>query len=64
MQRKIMPKAAVVLPLPLPVCTTIRPFSPVLVAMILSRAAFFLAILAAWRALASGVGVAVMAVSP
>ena len=39
-----MPKAAVDLPLPLPVWTTIRPFWSVLVAMILSRAAFFLAI--------------------
>ncbi len=49
MQRKIIPKAAEDLPLPLPVWTMTRPFSSVLVAMILSRAAFFLAILAAWR---------------
>ena len=42
-----MPKAAVVLPLPLPVWTIRRPFSPVLVAMILSRAAFFLRIFSA-----------------
>ena len=45
-----MPKAAVDLPLPLPVWTMIRPFSSVLVAMILSRAAFFFAIFSAWRA--------------
>ena len=50
MARKIMPKAAEDLPLPLPVWTMIRPFSSVLVAMILSRAAFFLAIFSAWRA--------------
>ena len=38
-----MPKAAVDLPLPLPVWTMSRPFSIVLVAMILSRASFLLA---------------------
>ncbi len=44
-----MPKAADDLPLPLPVWTMMRPFLSVLVAMILSRAAFFLAIFIAWR---------------
>ena len=48
-----MPKAAVDLPLPLPVWTMSRPFSMVLPAMILSRAAFFLAIFSWWRALSS-----------
>ena len=48
-QRKIMPKAEEDLPLPAPVWTMMRPFSPLFVAMIRSRAAFFLAILAAWR---------------
>ena len=48
-----MPKAAVDLPLPLPVWTISRPFSMVLPAMILSRAAFFLRIFSAWRALTS-----------
>ena len=42
-----MPKAAVDLPLPLPVWTMRRPFSSVLVAMILSRAAFCLRIFSA-----------------
>ena len=55
MARKIIPKAAEDLPLPLPVWTMIRPFSAVLVAMILSRAAFFLAIFSAWRASVSAV---------
>jgi hypothetical protein len=50
-QRKTMPKAAVDLPLPLPVWTISKPFSMVLPAMILSRAAFFLAIFSWWRAL-------------
>ena len=45
--RNTMPKAAVDLPLPLPVWTISRPFSMVLVAMILSRAAFFLRIFSA-----------------
>ena len=38
MQRKIMPKAALDLPLPLPVWTMTKPRVAVLVAMILSRA--------------------------
>src|SRR5262249_20267925 len=38
-QRSTMPKAAVDLPLPLPVWTTSNPFSIVLVAIILARAA-------------------------
>src|ERR1700745_3158352 len=49
-QRTIMPKAEDDLPLPAPVWTMMRPFSPLFSAMILSRAAFFLAILAAGRA--------------
>ncbi|MGY4343884.1 hypothetical protein ACVWXM_000348 [Bradyrhizobium sp. GM7.3] len=49
-QRTIMPKAEEDLPLPAPVWTMIRPFSPLLVAMILSRATFFFAIFEAWRA--------------
>ena len=54
MQRKIMPKAAELLPLPLPVWTMIRPRSSVLSAMIFSRAAAIFAIFAAWRAASSG----------
>ena len=41
------------LPFPAPVWTMIRPLSPAFPAMILSRAAFFLAILRAWRAFSS-----------
>jgi hypothetical protein len=51
--RKTRPKAAVDLPLPLPVWTISRPFSTVLVARILSRAAFFFFIFSAWRASSS-----------
>src|SRR5438445_8629198 len=50
MQRRIMPKAEEDLPLPAPVWTMIRPFSPLLVAMILSRAILIFAIFAVWRA--------------
>jgi hypothetical protein len=50
MQRRIMPNPEEDLPLPAPVWTMIRPFSPSFPAMILSRAAFFLAIFWAWRA--------------
>ncbi len=56
MQRKIMPKAAELLPLPLPVWTTIRPRSSVFSAMSFSRAAAILAILAVWRAASSAGG--------
>ncbi len=60
-----MPKPAVDLPLPLPVWTMIKPRSSVLVAMILSRAAFFFAIFSAWRTSGSiGSGVSVMSVAP
>ena len=45
-----MPSAAEVLPLPVPVWTISRPFSPVLVAMILSRAALCLRIFSRVRA--------------
>ena len=48
-----MPKPAVDLPLPLPVLTISSPFSIVFVDRILSRAAFFLRILSAWRASSS-----------
>jgi hypothetical protein len=53
MQRRIIPKPAELLPLPAPVWTMIRPFSPAFVAMILSRATFFRAIFWAWRAASS-----------
>src|SRR5262249_20681531 len=45
-----MPKAEEDFPLPAPVWTMISPFSPLFSAMMRSRAAFFLAILIAWRA--------------
>jgi hypothetical protein len=60
MQRKIIPKAADDLPFPLPVWTMIRPLLSVFVAMILSRAAFFLAIFIAWRSLSAFAGVSVI----
>ena len=47
MARNTMPKAAVDLPLPLPVWTMSSPLSIVLPAMILSRAAFFFRIFSA-----------------
>ncbi len=53
MQRRIMPNPLEDLPLPAPVWTISSPLSPALPAMILSRAAFFLAILRAWRAFSS-----------
>ncbi len=46
--------------MPLPVWTMIRPFLSVFVAMILSRAAFFLAIFIAWRSLSAFAGVSVI----
>src|SRR5215467_10787939 len=49
-QRRIMPKAEEDFPFPAPVWTMISPFLPLFSAIMRSRAAFFLAILAAWRA--------------
>ncbi len=53
MQRITMPKAAVDLPLPLPVWTISRPFSMVLAAIILSRASLRLADFSSARRLRS-----------
>ena len=58
-----MPSAAEVLPLPVPVLTIRRPFSPVLVAMILSRAALCLRAFSSCRAFSASsasVGIPVM----
>ena len=47
MQRRIMPKPELDLPLPGPVCTITNPFSPSFFSIMRSRAAFFFAIFAA-----------------
>ena len=51
----IIPKAELLLPLPVPVCTMISPLVTVFSAIILARAVWTFAIFSAWRLFSSGV---------